>query len=255
LCEYEILDSGNIVLDVSVPSIAASFQRNNNLYSRREGAIDYTKAARRVRDDAAIASQRLVELERCVSDPTLAAVRERLDRAMSIALDEANPETTKQAMDDVDKAKELLARVRRANLKVTRRAELARLVQQFDHVARRFAKPSEETSFDLLTKSAELAIDDPRPEFESFAKQLNTKRIGILHRQDWFIVQRFNWLVGATHLFADADAHDRLVAEGRSALAGGDAERVRNVVREMDGIALWPTEADDLITAANIARG
>jgi molecular chaperone DnaK len=255
LCEYEILDSGNIVLDVSVPSIGASFQRNNNLYSRREGAIDYTKAARRVRDDAAIASRRLVELERCVSDPTLVAVRERLDRAMSIAPDEANPETTKQAMDDVDKAKELLARVRRANLKVTRRAELTRLVQQFDQVARRFAKPSEETSFDLLTKSAELAIDDPRPEFESFAKQLNAKTIGILHRQDWFIVQRFNWLVGATHLFADADTHARLVAEGRTGLASGDAERVRNVVREMEQIALWPTEADDLITAANIARG
>ena len=255
LCEYEILDSGNIVLDVSVPSIAASFQRSNNLYSRREGAIDYTNAARRVHDDAATASQKLAQLERCVSDPMLATARERLDRALSIALDEANPETTKQAMDDVDKAKELLARVRRANLKVTRRSELARLVQQFDQFARRFAKPSEETSFDLLTKSAELAIDDPRPEFESFAKQLNAKRIGILYRQDWFIVQRFNWLVGATHLFADTDAHARLVAEGRTALASGDAERVRNVVRELEQIALWPTEADDLITASNIARG
>lgn len=255
LCEYEILDSGNIVLDVSVPSIGASFQRNKNFYSRREGAVDYTNAAQRVRDDAARTSRKLAELERRVSDPTLAAAHERLDRAQSIAPDEANPETTKQAMEDVDKAKELLARARRANLKVMRRAELVRIVQLFDESARRFAKPSEETSFDMLAKSAERAIDDPRPEFESFAGQLKGKNWVILFRQDWFVIDRFKWCAETPHLFADTDAHARLVAEGRKALTSGDADRLRNVIREMERNRLSSTEAEDLLTVSNIARG
>jgi len=255
LCEYEILDSGNIVLDVSVPSIGASFQRNKNFYSRSEGAVDYTNAARRVRDEAAQTSRKLAELERRVSDPTLAAARARLDRAMSIALDEANPETTKQAMDDVDKAKELLARARRANLKVMRRAELDLIVQYFDNAVRRFAKPSEETSFDMLAKSADRAIDDPRPEFESLASQLKGKNWAILFRQDWFVVDRFKWCSDTPHLFADADTHARLAAEGRSALAGGDADRLRHVLGEMERNRLSSTEADDLLTVSNIARG
>jgi molecular chaperone DnaK len=254
LCEYEILDSGNLVLDVSVPSIGVSL-RNKNFYSRREGAVDYSNAARRVHDDAARMSRKLAEMERRVSDPMLAAARVRLDRAMSIALDEANPETTKQAMDDVDKAKELLAKARRANLKVMRRAELTRILQEFDASVRRFAKPSEETSFDMLAKSAELAIDDPRPEFESFAKQLDAKRWGILYRQDWFVIEMFNWRAQNTHVFADPDAHAGLVADGRKVLAGGDVDRLRHVIYQMDQNRLSSTEPEELLAVSNIARG
>jgi molecular chaperone DnaK len=107
----------------------------------------------------------------------------------------------------------------------------------------------------LLAKSTELAIDDPRPEFESFANQLRAKVWGVYWRQDWFVVDRFKRCADAPHLFADMDVHARLVAEGRSALAGGDADRVRNVLGEMERNRLSSTEADDLLTVSNIARG
>ena len=38
-CEYEVLDSGTINLEVSIPCIGASFG-NRNFYSRQEGQID-----------------------------------------------------------------------------------------------------------------------------------------------------------------------------------------------------------------------
>ena len=47
-CEYEVLDSGNIMMEVSVPSIGGSFHSGRNFYSRQEGQIDYTKASKLV---------------------------------------------------------------------------------------------------------------------------------------------------------------------------------------------------------------
>jgi molecular chaperone DnaK len=46
VCTYEVLDSGNIVLEISVPSIGGSFHSGRNFYSRQEGQIDYTKASK-----------------------------------------------------------------------------------------------------------------------------------------------------------------------------------------------------------------
>ena len=44
-CEYEILDSGNIIIEVSVPCIGGTFHSGKNFYSRQEGQLDYTAAA------------------------------------------------------------------------------------------------------------------------------------------------------------------------------------------------------------------
>jgi molecular chaperone DnaK len=45
ICEYEVLDSGNIFLDITVPSIHGSFKSGRNFYSRQGGGTDYTNAS------------------------------------------------------------------------------------------------------------------------------------------------------------------------------------------------------------------
>ena len=59
VCDFEVTDSGNIVLEISVPSIGANFKSDRNFYSRREAEIDYTNAAIRVREDAERVQQQL----------------------------------------------------------------------------------------------------------------------------------------------------------------------------------------------------
>jgi molecular chaperone DnaK len=44
-CDYEILDSGNIIIEVSVPCIGGTFHSGKNFYSRQEGQLDYTTAS------------------------------------------------------------------------------------------------------------------------------------------------------------------------------------------------------------------
>jgi molecular chaperone DnaK len=51
VCEYEILDSGNIILEVSVPTIGGTFHSGRNFYSRQEGQIDFTSASRQILSD------------------------------------------------------------------------------------------------------------------------------------------------------------------------------------------------------------
>jgi len=41
-CDYEILDSGNIIFEISIPSIGGMFNSTGkNFYSRQEGESDY----------------------------------------------------------------------------------------------------------------------------------------------------------------------------------------------------------------------
>jgi molecular chaperone DnaK len=59
LCEYEILDSGNIMMEVSVPSIGGSFHTGRNFYSRQDGQIDYSQASKLVAAQSEHVLQRL----------------------------------------------------------------------------------------------------------------------------------------------------------------------------------------------------
>jgi molecular chaperone DnaK len=52
ICEYEVLDSGNIILEVSVPSISGSFHSGRNFYSRQEGKVDYTNQAKNIQEQS-----------------------------------------------------------------------------------------------------------------------------------------------------------------------------------------------------------
>ena len=46
VCEYELLDSGNVVFEVSVPNIGSVFHSGRNFYSRQAGGIDFSSASK-----------------------------------------------------------------------------------------------------------------------------------------------------------------------------------------------------------------
>lgn len=255
ICDYEILDSGTISLEVSVPLIGGRFNSGRNFYSRKEGEVDFTKAAKLVRKDAERVQEQLDAIASRVDDPALAEVREKLERALSIAPTESNPETAKQAMDDVQKAKESLAKARKSNQAVIRKMDLDSAVAFFNGQVRQFAKPAEAASFDTLVKTAERAIQNASSEFDSYLGDLRGKNFSILWRQDWFVADRFNWYVDDAHLFADANVHEALVAEGRKAMDRNDVELLRAVVQQMDMNRISSPDAGDFLAKSNLVRG
>src|SRR3546814_11187015 len=73
--------------------------------------------------------------------------------------DDGNPEKSKEAMDRVQEAKKLLAKIRGANLKPIRQMELDNVVGFFDEHVSQHDKPSEVTQFDNDVRRASRAIE------------------------------------------------------------------------------------------------
>lgn len=254
VCEYEILDSGNIMMEVSVPSIGGSFHTGRNFYSRQDGQIDYTQASRLVADQSEHALQRLEEMESKIDDPRLSQAREKLEQAESIKSGETDPETAKQAMDNVQEAKRLLALARKEHLKEIRQMELDRAVELFDQAVREHARPSEASSFDNLAKTAQRAIESNSGDFEVHLSELRSKSFMILWRQDWFVIDRFKWLATDTHLFPDAREHAQLANAGAQALKSNDMDKLRAVVMQLDSVRIGSGGDDQMLAGTNIVR-
>ena len=255
VCEYEVLDSGNIQLEVSVPSISGSFKSGRNYYSSQEGKIDYSNQAKNIQEQSEHTLERLEEMASKVDDPRLEQAREKLEQAGTIKSDEADPETAKQAMDNVQEAKRLLALTRKEHLKDIRQLELDRAVDFFEKTVRQHARPTEATSFDNLVKTAQRAIENNSSDFESHLDDLRGRNFMILWRQDWFVIERFKWLAQDVYLFPNAREHAQLVAIGVEALKANDIDKLRAVVVNLDSIRIGSVGDDDMMAGANIVRG
>lgn len=254
ICEYEVLDSGNIMMEVSVPSIGGSFHSGRNFYSRQDGQIDYTQASKLVEEQSEHALQRLDEMESKIDDPRLQQAREKLEQAESIKSGETDPETAKQAMDNVQEAKRLLALARKDHLKEIRQMELDKAVEFFDRLVREHARPTEANAFDNLAKTAQRAIDNNSGDFEAHLDDLRGKNFMILWRQDWFVIDRFKWLSKDSYLFPDAREHAQLSNVGAEALKANDIDKLRAVVAQMDSIRIGSGGDDEMMAGANIVR-
>ena len=254
VCEYEVLDSGNIVMEVTVPSIGGSFHSGRNFYSRQDGQIDYTKASKLVEEQSENTLQRLEEMASKIDDSKLDQAREKLEGAESIGSSESDPETAKQAMDDVQEAKRLLALTRKEHLKDIRQLELDKAVEFFDKAVREHARPTEASAFDNLAKTAQRSIDNKNGDFESHLDELRGKNFMILWRQDWFVIDRFKWLAQDTYLFPDAREHAELVATGAEALKANDIDKLRLVVAHLDSVRIGSAGEDEMMAGANIVR-
>jgi molecular chaperone DnaK len=254
ICEYEMLDSGNIVMEISVPSIGGSFHSGRNFYSRQEGQIDYTKASKLIEDQSERTLQRLEEMASKIDDLRLDQARDKLEQAESIQSGETDPEIAKQAMDNIQEAKRLLALTRKEHLKDIRQLELDKTVDLFNQVVRRHAKPTEVSSFDNLTKTAKHAIGNTNGDFESYLNDLRQRSFQILGRQDWFVIERFKWLAEDVYLFPDAREHAQLVAAGATALKAGDINELRNVVDHLVSIRIGSAGEDEMMAGVNIVR-
>lgn len=128
ICEFEMLDSGCLVLEVEIPSIGGSFQSYRNFYSSQEGKVDYSNQAKSIQEQSEVALQRVEEIASKIDDPRLDQAREKLEMAGAIDATEADPERAKEAMDGVQEAKRLLALTRKEHRKDIRQLDLDKTV-------------------------------------------------------------------------------------------------------------------------------
>ena len=252
ICEYEVLDSGNIMLNVSVPSIGGLFHSSRNFYSRQEGLRDLTRAAKHIEDEVERMTERVDETATQVEDERLEQARERLRKAAAIRSDDSNPENAGEAMQNVQEAKKLLAQARKDNLRAIRQLDLNKVVSFFDEHIRQLARPTESTAFDNLVNTAKRAIENNTHDFENHLDELRGRNFAILWRQDWFVIDRFKWLAENSYLFPNAAEHAQFVEAGNIALKADDIDKLRTIVVHLDSIRVGSSGDDEMLTAANI---
>ena len=253
-CTYEVLDSGNIILEVSVPSIGGSFHSGRNFYSRQEGQIDYTNASKLIAEQTEQVHLRLSEMAEKVDDNRLDRAREKLEGVETRKGSQGDPEAAKQAMDDVQEAKRLLAATRKDHLKEIRQLELDKATHSFNEMIRQFARPTELAAFDNLVRTAQRAIDNSSGEFEAHLDELHGKGFAILWRQDWFVIDRFKQLSQEPYLFPDSREHAALVETGEQALRENDIDKLRKAVTHLAMSRIGSVGEDEMFASANILR-
>lgn len=254
ICEYEVLDSGVLTMTVQVPSIGGSFDSGKNYYSKDAGMIDFNDAAKRVADDSKHAQDRIEQMAEKIDDDRLTQAQKKLDSVNQASLQDGDPETTKQALDNIQEVKRLLAQARKQNLKAIRQMDLDRRVQRFNDVVRRHAKPTEATAFDNLARTAQSAINNNAPEFEAHLSDLEDKCFFIMWRQDWYVIDRFKLYANNAYLFPNAKEHGELIALGNTALQANDMDKLRQVVYGLD-VARYPWGGnEEMLTESNILR-
>lgn len=254
-CDFEVLDSGQIVMEISVPSIQEVFHSGHNFYSRQEGQLDYSTAGAFVVEEGEKVLFRLEEINGVVDDQKLNLAREKLKTVSSLNPGEAETERTQEAMQNVDQARKLLAQVRKEYLKEIRQLDLDRVAQFFNERVREFARQSEATAFDNLVRTAQRAIDRNDKDFENHLTDLKQKNFDILWRQDWFVVGQFKSMASSPQRFIDRKQFEELVAAGVQFMQADQIDKLRQVVAYLWQIQIGTGSEAEMLDAANIIRG
>lgn len=253
-CDYEMLDSGNIILEVSVPCIGGTFAEKN-FYSRQEGLVNYREAAVIVAEEGERTLIRIDNINEVVDSPKLDQARQKLESAISLDPEETETEKSQEAMQKIHEARRLLAQVRKEHLKEIRQIDLDGVVSFFDEHIRQHARPSEASAFDNLAKTAQRSIDRNDKDFEYHLDELKGKNFEILWRQDWFVVERFKWMVSSPHRFADKHRFEELAQIGTQLMRSDDIEKLRAVVAQLSMIQIGGGPDNEMFDVANIIRG
>jgi len=255
IAEYEMRDSGLIVINVSVPSIGNSFNSGRNFYSRTSGQIDYSSASKLVETQSQEMIDRVEQIKEHVNDDRLYEAKEKLTKAQNNCIDQNDPEVTKQAMDDVQEAKKILAQTRKDHLKTIRQMELDNTAQVYEDLILEYAKSIEQNKFDNLRRSAQRAIDNNFNDFESYLEEIRQLNFDVLWNQDWFVVDSFKHFAESPYLFSDKNEFQQLINTGVVAMKSDDINKLRQVLASMYSIKIGSSAQDDIFVSSNIIRG
>ena len=255
-CEFEVLDSGNITLEVTVPSIGGIFNSGRNFYSRQEGQIDFNSEAAKTRviDDASQVEQRIDEISKVVNDPKLEKAKEDLDSILNSDTKFADSESTQKDMDRVYEIKKLLAETKKGNQRQIRELELNGQTQLLNDI-KDLANPNELNALENLLKTAQREIDHKGTDFENIISEFRSQIATILTRQDWYIVEHFKQMLSTPHLYTDEHKFNELKTVGLNYLESDNIDGIRKTIHELYQISMHSQSDENMLDITNIIRG
>lgn len=254
ICEYEILDSGAINLEISVPCIGASFPSHRNFYSRQEGQMDFERANELIKQENEQLTARVENIEnKGIHDERINALKKKLALVDSLTSD-SDSEKTQEAQERLLESKKMLSLIRRSHLQEIRQMELDTCANFFECNMKDYARPSEIEVFNSLRNTAQRYIDRNSPAFEDTLSEMKGNNFAILWRQDWFVLHLFKSAANNPHRYSDAGRYAALIERGQRCLQNDETEQLKNVVIQLMQIKIQTGADEDLSENVNIIK-
>jgi molecular chaperone DnaK len=247
ICRYEVLDSGNVKLEVEVPSVGEVFSDDVRFYIRESGEIDFSdeSTVQRLQSEQQVLDDRIDKLETRVVDPRLEEAKRKLHRIDQRELDQGDSESAKQLSEDLQEARNLIGAISQEHRSKILEMELADVVRNFEENIHELAETSEQIQFENLRHSASSSIEMGQSDTQRYIDEMRGIVFGILWRQDWFVEDWFRSMTSRPWLFNDMDEFESIQAQGETALLHGDTARLRAVVWELDRLRFAGNTAQD----------
>lgn len=252
-CTYDISDSGNISLEVSVPSIGASFEAHN-FYSSSDGKVDLSDIDA-IADEAKALKARIESISMQVSDENLDLAREKVEHVSLIDCSNNDPEDVEHAFNDLLEAKKLLYKVTQDNSSEIKKIELREIIESTDSLVDAYFTNEEKSEYEALKRKAERAIDKDEESFDSACNEMRELGLKCLVRQDWFNIDLFRNLCRYPSNYTDEKAFVQLRNEGEFAIKNNDINHLKQVIGDLFAIQKHAMSTADILTKANILRG
>ena len=239
ICEYEMLDSGNIIMHVAIPSIGAAIDSDRNFYSPQDGQIDYSAAAEKAIFDAERLKVRIDDIEdKGIKDSSIVEIRDKISRIKNLASESDDIEKNQEAQERLLEAKKLLAKLKKKHIKEVREIDLNDISYFFDKYVRPYARKSEIDSYEALRRSAKRDIERNNRDFENAIEEMRFLNFDVLIRQDWFVIDKFKKAVKTPYNYTDEVAYKTLIIRGENMIRSNDIEGLRKVIFELAKIKI-----------------
>lgn len=253
ICDFEVLDSGQIKLLVSVEKLKSSFLSKENFYSRQEGQINYSQAYDQINSEVKDIEDKLDEISNKVEDSEIDKVINKISNAKDLNKNNTDPETSKQAMDYVQEAKKILSRIKDKHKSSIQQLELDRIKEFYESSVKQYARESEQESFKNLFQSAQMSIDKETTEFENIIENIRGNNWEILWREDDFVISVFEQARAMPENYADHQKYENLLVQGDEALLAKDMNKFRAVVLQFYTIKIHNFTVDNTSIKSNIS--
>lgn len=254
-CDYEITDSGNIVLEVAVPCIGSVFKSDRNFYSRQEGQIDYTKARKEISNEVDATLERLDSICNQIDDQRLEESRRKLQQFQQKDQDEVQAEDLQEAQEQVLEAKRVMDKSRKEHLKELRQAELDQLEAMYHEQLEDSLSANEQNKIERMIDMVQQSLDRNDSEFEARLEALDLVIRKKMWDQEWFVIGMFNHLKMDALGCSDPMTAMSLVNRGEKYLASQRIDELRNVCIELIRLLHKGREQLNMTEVANIMRG
>ncbi|MBV6341631.1 hypothetical protein HWQ67_08535 [Candidatus Magnetobacterium casensis] len=214
--------------------------------------LDFYNAEKFVITESNKLIERVDNISCKVNDSRLQLAKSKLQGSKELAQRQDDPESAKQAFENILEAKRLVANTRKEHITSIRNLELENLVSMFEEYTKQYAKESELISLENMIKRARNVIDYRTSDFENIIEQMKHMSWLIFWRQEGFVINIFKNMQNEEYLYTDKDAFRYLIKLGTEAIKQEKIEELRKIIFKLYSIRIVTYSEQDMFLQSNI---